>query len=244
MSELFTACSTISDGNMSIMWESDNDAAAVYQRRCDWLEKQGIPPERTVCMAPEHKTNLVCWPDVFAEGLLPLEQRSTMDFILIDQPDAFVLVPLADCLGVAFWARERSLLIVAHVGAAQVDRGSVPAVLRTVEQQYGIDPTEWEVKFSPCIADSAYRWDEAVYGRFPGFLKSYIEKTAAYPARPYHVNWRQGFRDQLEQYGLVSSRIGKIGASTYGNPAYFSHAESAVLGKKPNGRHAFVAGFR
>ena len=151
-------------------------------------------------------------------------------------PGNVLAILTADCLPVAFAAKDGSEVAVAHAGW----RGLVAGVLEATVAAMTTSPENIVAWLGPAAGPDAYEIGAEVFDAFA--LCDPRAETAFVPARPGH--WRVDLyalaRQRLADVGVVDVHGG--GLCTISDPArFFSHRRSTLDGSGRTGRMAMLA---
>ncbi|MFT3896954.1 MAG: peptidoglycan editing factor PgeF [Thermomonas sp.] len=166
----------------------------------------------------------------------PGEDEPEADAAVTSAPGTVLAILTADCLPVAFAAKDGSEVAVAHAGW----RGLVAGVLEATVAAMRTPPSDVVAWFGPAAGPQAYEVGAEVFDAFA--LCDPRARTAFVPTRPGHWN--------VDLYALAKQRLADVGVGgahggglcTISDPSrFFSHRRSASDGSGRTGRMATLA---
>lgn len=139
---------------------------------------------------------------------------------LITRDRAVALMALfADCAPVFFCAPRHGAIGLAHAGWRGIVAGIAPAVLRALEQTFGVPAEQVRVAIGPCIGPCCYEIGDAVAAQFKDQGLS-----AALKGPPWRVDLTQALFIQLQAAGVPLPHMVAAQACTHcRSDLFFSH---------------------
>jgi YfiH family protein len=215
-----------------------DDVAAVAENRLQ-LEAALQLPSSPCWLRQVHGTGVVRFPSPLAgEGgaTAPGEgAESTADAAITSESGIVLAILTADCLPVAFAARDGSEVAVAHAGW----RGLVAGVLEATVAAMRTPPSRLVAWLGPAAGPDAYEVGAEVFDAFA--LCDARAQAAFAPTRPGHWN--------VDLHALAKQRLADVGVAdvhggglcTISDPRFYSHRRSSLEGSGRSGRMATLA---
>lgn len=197
--------------NLGQRWGDDPEAVRENLRRL--ADVAGFAPERLVRVVQVHGDAIVAAHEVDAGSEADAIWRHR------DHPGEHVVgVLTADCVPLLLVDRRGEVCAAVHSGW----KGTAAAIARkTVErlrEQTGVAPEHLLAAIGPCIEVEAFEVGPEVAEQFD---EAFVLRR---PGHKPHVDLVAAVRAQLEQAGVPSNQIERVGACTHANPQlYFSY---------------------
>lgn len=226
-SELIAAESTRHGGVSQVPYQSLNlgfstDDAPAYtaENRRLFFAALGIDPNQVATAHQCHGTEVLITtePGRF-EGY---------DALISAIPGLFVAVSIADCVPILVYDRRQRVVAAIHAGWRGTVGQIVAKTLRTMQQQFGTQPSNCFAYIGTCIDVLSFEVGPEVADAFdPTFVA-----TTHKPAK-FLVDLKSANARQLTDFGIPLDQIGRSPYSTVlHNDDYFSHrAERGQTGR-------------
>lgn len=186
--------SKISDGNIR---KTEN--------KKKYLKKIGIKQENVAEVKQVHSNTVLLIND-------PLNPNTEADGLITNNPDIYLMIKIADCMGIGFYDSNHQAIGLVHAGRKGLETGIIKKVIDSMKKNFDTNTQNLNVLISPSIGPCHYiidLWTEA-------------EK-------------------QLISFGILNENIHNPKICTYESKNYFSHRRSEDT-KTPEGRFATILG--
>ncbi|GAA4998944.1 peptidoglycan editing factor PgeF [Pseudoluteimonas lycopersici] len=206
-----------------------DDVAAVAENRMQ-IESALRLPSSPRWLRQVHGTSV---------AIEPGEDEPEADAAVTSVPGTVLAVLTADCLPVAFAAKDGGEIAVAHAGW----RGLAAGVLEATIAAMKAPPRDIVAWLGPAAGPDAYEIGEEVFDAFAAIDPR--TATAFVPTRPghWHVDLHALAKRRLADVGIADVHGG--GLCTISDPTrFFSHRRSTTDGSGRSGRMATLAWMR
>lgn len=197
--------------NLGHRW--GDDSAAVDENLRRLASAANFTPEQLVRVEQVHGDAILAAHQVDATSKADAIWRHR------DHPGAHVVgVMTADCVPVLLVDRRGQVCAAVHSGWRGTVAGIAAKTAALVCEQTGIVPEDLLAAIGPCIELEAFQVGPEVAEQFDS---AFVLRR---PGRKPHVDLVAAVRAQLEQAGLPSQNIERVGGCTHANPnLYFSY---------------------
>ncbi|NBD73936.1 hypothetical protein GVX82_02755 [Patescibacteria group bacterium] len=220
-----------SDGNLSFAWGATEEVRA---RRHTVLAQAGSDPSRAVVMQCRHEDVVVRVDrEDGGRGVLEGATAPVAEALLTQEPDLTLCLLTADCVPLVLTDRERSLLLLAHVGRMPLARGLVEKCV-AVAGEVALAPLE--AHLGPGIYPSSYVLPDSSAPSDPVLTPF----TRAHGPEAVRVDLFGAIRAELTRAGIASARIYDHSYDTAATEQQFSHYRAVRTGE-PEGRFMTLA---
>lgn len=230
--------SQLSEGNMSFLFGVKEE---VLENRKQFLEKNGINIERTVCMQVKHSDEVMIADERLA-GVSMNDKESAMlcDGLITDQKNLFLFLLIADCIPVGFYDPKKEVVGIAHCGWKELDLGIIESMIEKFTSIYQSDPKDIQSSIGPSIRKDSYikenpsQKDDHKWQRFIEVIEN----------NNYKVDIVGFCKDRLIRSGVKLENIIDSRIDTATDKRYFSHYRDKKDRTSDQGRFACVIGLR
>lgn len=230
------------DGNLAFRFGTE---ASVATARAAWFERLQIHPKQVALLAGQHHHQLgTVPPEWLGRGIFTqLDEYPDLDAVLLE-PGQLGMMLLADCLGLVIWSIDTPVVALVHAGYRGVAADLPVQAAITLTDKYQLAPESLRVWCSPALLAEHSVFDEGIYERFPATWREPYLTASGDLTYPWRLDWVKAALERLQsQAGIPKGAISTPLADTFTDARYFSHARTARLGDRPEGRHAILAGF-
>ncbi|RJO61548.1 laccase domain-containing protein [candidate division WS5 bacterium] len=210
-----------SDGNLAFRFGDIDD---VNQKRRIFFKKEGIDPETSVVMLPEHASNAVeVTKRDSGKGVYKLDDAIRCDCIYTRDKNLNLLVTVADCIALAIYDSANEQLAMAHIGVKNLSIGTVGEVLRVLKENSD-NEADFSAITGPFIKKCCYGFD-----KIPEYLKNlenYFIPSSCHPERQPKDPLKIRERDSSARRATKSARLpdGQVGMTE----CYYFDTESVL----------------
>ncbi|HCJ52283.1 MAG: hypothetical protein A2898_05520 [Candidatus Kerfeldbacteria bacterium RIFCSPLOWO2_01_FULL_48_11] len=228
--------STKKDGNMSFRYGKRDE---VKKNRERFLAKCDISVQDCVAMSLQHGTNCVNVAShdkgngVFEPGGIET------DCLITSEKNLFLFLLIGDCLPVALYDPEQSVIALAHIGRHNAGKGFIASILMKLETEFGSTPQNLIATIGPGIQKVSYLLPANIPQLAEPAWQPFISKVGDNVA----VDVPGFVTGQLLQEHVPKKNILVSPVDTATSEDYFSHYRSTRTGL-PEGRFAMLLGMR
>jgi YfiH family protein len=189
----------------------------------------GAAPEALRLIRQVHGTSVA----IIRPGRAPEQTAHEADIVISDDPDAAIVVRVADCTPVLIADRRRGGVGAVHAGWRGTSRRAVATAVAAMERELGSAPRDLVAAIGPCLGVCCGEVGEDVVAAFrdAGSNDGEIARWFSMgPGGRHHVNLVRANRDQLEGAGLEPSNIHAAELCTRSYPDVFHSYRAAGPG--------------
>lgn len=233
--------STVQDGNMSTVWEPEEQKEQAVERMRVFAQKHGFTWENVVFMSlplPFGNSVMSVTSDMDLKRDQYGRKLAVADALVTNDSTCALALLTADCLPVAFESEDIGMIGLAHCGRESIDKHLAGAVFTRLVA-YGAQPKKMMVSIGPSIRKESYIFDpENFKQKDDPAWQPYLHHR---PDGKFHVDLLGYLLDQLVTVGIPKENISVSSVDTAADPHYFSHYRSVVK-KEPEGRFVTIIG--
>lgn len=217
-------------GNMDYRFGEAEDVRASREKLL-----RALSPVRYVVQAPQAGSEFVDLTDVPDEEMA---DEYPTDGLFIDRPGVALGLNTADCIAMALYAKQSTVLGVMHAGRQGIEGGIHTSAVEHMTERYGVGIEDIRVFFGPSIHKDSYYYPEIsaeqlVDPKWHGLIE--------HRDGNYHVDLTGRAMRDLAELGIKQSHIDVVGIDVGADDSgYFSHTRTSRTGE-PEGRNGFVA---
>ncbi len=218
--ELIFKTSSISDGNMSLRFDENNE---VLHNRKNFVKDNNF-----ICMRCTHGEKI----KIVSEPSLDMPEAE----VLITQEKGLALMLLtADCLPTGFYDPITKTIALAHFSRETIANGLPQKTIGFLRQKFNTNPSHLKIFIGPHIKKESYSFTAPLK-----YIKPLMTPFVNEANNQVHIDLLTAHNRQLITAGVLSKNITASKVDTFVSPEHFSHYESTRDGKKPHGRLATI----
>ncbi|MCB9834465.1 polyphenol oxidase family protein [Candidatus Nomurabacteria bacterium] len=210
------------DGNLDYRFGKSSQVEA---NRAKLLDRLALVPEEVVVIFCEQKDRYI-WVDRDdgGRGVAGLDPV-TCDGLVTNSDNISLVLPIADCFGLAFWAE--GVKGILHLGRFGTELGLLRQVTEDLSSR-GFELVDLKFVLGPGISKESYLFDQEQPGMNPEYLTRRSDGQLCYDVKA-------NILDQLSTLGIGSGQLIDYSYDTFSNVDQFSHRRSQMRGE-PEGR--------
>lgn len=187
------------DGNLAFRFGS---LGAVNEKRRIFFKREGVDPEASVVMLPEHSNKVVEVSKTDGtKGVYKLDDVIRCDCIYTKVKGLNLLVTVADCVALVIYDSVNEQLAMAHIGVKNLSIGTIREVFRTIKENSHSEANFYAIT-GPFIKKCCYNFDKVP--EHLANLKDYFIKKGS---DEYHFDTESALKDQLIASGMKKENI-------------------------------------
>ena len=219
--------------SMNLSYSHEENAENVRENFRRIAAAIGFPPEKLVCTAQTHTTNVMRVGSAdCGRGFSRERGWSDVDGLITDEPGVVLATFYADCVPLYFVDPEHRAIGLSHSGWKGTAAKMGKVTIERMTKEFGSDPAKMKAAIGPSICQSCYEVSEDVARQFPNCFA--ISKGNG----KYLLDLQGANRAIMAEAGIPVSQIQLPNLCTCCNPdLLFSHR--ATKGKR-GGMAAFL----
>jgi YfiH family protein len=166
----------------------------------------GVPPDNLLLIRQVHDTAVA----VASQDRVGPWERPEADAVISNDPDAAIVVRVADCVPILLADETGRHVAAVHAGWRGTAKRAAIAAVSAMQARYGVRPERLIAAVGPCIGPCCYEVGESTRQAFrdAGHHASNIDRWfAPKPEGRFHLDLWQATRDELEGAGVNPDTI-------------------------------------
>jgi YfiH family protein len=152
------------------------------------------------------------------------------DALVTDEPGMLLVIKTADCLPVLVVDPEKKVVAAVHCGWKSTSQSLVQKVVKSMEEHFRCDPSSLLAALGPCIGKDCYEVGEDVRKRFQERgLKENVFLPHPLHVGKYYLDLRLSNKQQLEEAGVLGSKIAKVDLCSHCEENLYSYRRSPQI---------------
>ncbi len=195
--------------SMNLNFKQGDDPEKVMENYRIFCRAAGFDVNTLVSSSQDHHTNVRCVTRADCGiGIWREHDRPSVDALVTNEPNVTLVTHYADCTPLYFADPEKKVIALAHAGWKGTVGKIGEAVVETMQDKYGCDPTDIIAVIGPAVGFCCYEVDTPVYEEFASLTElkpAYFTKSLG--RGKYRLDLKETNRRMLLEAGLLSINI-------------------------------------
>lgn len=100
------------------------------------------------------------------------------DALITDQPGRALAIQTADCVPLFIWDRAERIVAAAHCGRRGIEQDLAGKLIRRIETEFGIQPSELHAKLGPSIRQASYEIGPDILANLPAEAADFLQPSS------------------------------------------------------------------